>query len=118
MANFGKFANLSLSGWKAGTLTQTVSVGQNAHIGLWGAVTMGTIYVIGAGGESMKAAGGPPVGRPDRGGHTIDPTPAGNYVLGPRIHVVAPSWPTSAIPWGAALRLNAAGEVEYEASPG
>jgi hypothetical protein len=85
---------------------------------LEGAVTVGTIYVIGAGGESMKAAGGPPVGRPDRGGHTIDPTPAGNYVLGPRIHVVAPSWPTSAIPWGAALRLNAANEVEFENPPG
>jgi hypothetical protein len=85
---------------------------------LEGSITVGTIYVIGAGGESMKAAGGPPTGRPDRGGHTIDPTPAGSYVLGPRIRVVAPSWPTSAIAWGSALRLNAKGEVEFESAPG
>jgi hypothetical protein len=85
---------------------------------LEGATTVGTIYVIGAAGESMKAAGGPPAGRPDRGGHTIDPTPAGNYVLGSRIRVVAPSWPTSVIQWGASLRLNADGEVEYENSSG
>jgi lipoprotein-anchoring transpeptidase ErfK/SrfK len=32
--------------------------------------------------------------------------------------VVAPSWPNSVIPWGAALRINAAGEVEFENSPG
>ena len=79
---------------------------------------MPAIYVIGAGGESMSAAGGPPVGRPDRGGHTVDPTPPGDYILGPRIHVVAPSWPTSVIPWGAALRFNAANEVEYKKSAG
>ena len=83
-----------------------------------GTTTAGTIYVIGGHGENIKAAGGPPVGRPDRGGHTIDPTPPGNYVLGPRIHVVAPSWPKSAIPWGATLRLNAAKEAEYESPPG
>jgi hypothetical protein len=200
MANFGKFGNLSLTGWTGTTSTQVLSVGQNAHIGLWGggpagedlivkaenatvcvtheeprpkgadhwrhflltalkdgetkinatlgsggvwasmtvkvtghsgvrlvffpgermdgSTTEGTIYVIGGAGESMVAAGGPPTGRNDRGGHTVEPTPAGNYVLGPRIHVVAPSWPMSAIPWGAALRINSAGEVEFEASPG
>ncbi len=85
---------------------------------LEGSTTVGTIYVIGAGGEAITAAGGPPVGRPDRGGHTVDPTPPGEYILGPRIRVVAPSWPTSVIPWGAALRFNAANEVEYESSPG
>lgn len=85
---------------------------------LAGSATVGTIYVIGGHGESITAAGGPPVGRYDRGGHTIEPTPAGNYVLGPRIHVVAPSWPFSTIPWGAALRINASSEVEFEAAPG
>jgi hypothetical protein len=83
-----------------------------------GAATVGTIYVIGGQGESTPAAGGFPVRNYDKGGHTITPTPAGNYVLGPRIHVVAPSWPMSVIPWGAALRINGAGEAEYEASPG
>ncbi len=83
-----------------------------------GSTTLGTIYVIGGHGENIKAAGGPPAGRYDRGGHTIEPTPAGSYVLGPRIHVVAPSWPFSTIPWGAQLRINASGEVDFEASPG
>jgi hypothetical protein len=78
----------------------------------------GTIYVIGGKGESMLAAGGPAVGRRDRGGHTIEPTPAGAYVLGPRIHVVTPSWPKSIVPWGAALRVNSGGEVEFEAPAG
>jgi hypothetical protein len=200
MAHFDKFANLSHQGWSRDLATQTMGVGRNAHIGLWGGgpagedllvkaddptvcvvheeplpakwphwrhflltalqpgttsvnavlpatsavwatmtvkvtghsgvrlvffpgertegyTTVGTIYVIGAHGESTKAAGGPPVGADDRGGHTIEPTPAGDYVLGPRIHVVAPSWPTSVIPWGAALRVTAAGEVEYQLGP-
>jgi hypothetical protein len=38
-------------------------------------------------------------------------------VLGPKQHVVAPSWPMSVIPWGAALRIHK-GEVEFEAAPG
>jgi hypothetical protein len=200
MANFGKYANLSKSGWDEKTATQTIHIGDNAHVGLWGggpakealiveaddpaicvaheepankaypdwrhflitalqdgktritattnagavyasmfvevtgttgvrliffpgermqgSTTVGTIYVIGGKGESMIAAGGPPLGRNDRGGHTIEPTPAGNYVLGPRIHVVAPSWPSSTIPWGAALRLNAAGDAEFESPKG
>lgn len=200
MAKFGKYANLSKHGWTEKSATQVVSIGQNAHIGLWGGgpagedlivkatdpsicvtheeppnkayahwrhflitalrdgrttitATMpsgavqasmtvevkgktgvrlvffpgermkgstieGTIYVIGSHGENIKASGGPPVGRKDKGGHTFAPTPAGNYVLGPRIHVVAPSWPFSTIPWGAALRINASNEVEFEASPG
>src|SRR5215471_6789876 len=78
---------------------------------LEGSATVGTIYVIGAHGESIRAAGGPPAGRRDHGGHTFEPTPAGNYILGPRIHVVAPSWPMSVIPWGAALRINGDGEA-------
>lgn len=205
MAHFGKYANLSRQGWTESTRTQVITVGQNAHVGLWGGgpsgedltidvddesicvvheepfnpayrhwrhflitalrkgqttisaevssggvwstvtvhvvghsgvrlvffpgertvvhsngeiVTQGTIYVIGGGGEKMIAAGGEPAPRDDRGGHTVEPTPPGHYVLGPRIHVVTPSWPMSAIPWGAALRINADDEVEYEAAPG
>lgn len=203
MANFDKFANLSPHGWNRSSATQTIVVGQNAHIGLWGggpggvdltvesadsticvaheetrpthwphwrhflltalrdgetkinaflpgtknswasmtvkvgghvdvrlvffpgersehSETVGTIYVIGAGGESMKAAGGPPTGFtiPNQGGHTVEPTPPGSYVLGPRIHVTTPGWPMSVIPWGATLRVNSAGEVDYEKSPG
>jgi len=83
-----------------------------------GRMTVGTIYVIGGSGESMRAAGGPPTGYNDRGGHTAEPTPPGNYTLGPRIHVVAPSWPMSSIPWGASLRINPSGEAEYEVSTG
>jgi hypothetical protein len=203
---FGKYANLSTHGWTESTSTQTVSIGQSAHIGVFGtpegadlrikvadpticvvheepfnkvyaqwrhflitglqdgqttltpiadgtgsssfgppmtvkvvghsavrlvffpgervvgsgknAATVGAIYVIGGHGESMPAAGGEPVARGDRGGHTVEPTPAGQYVLGPRAHVVTQSWPKSVIPWGAALRLNAHDEVEFEASPG
>ena len=196
MPTFGKYANLSQSGWTNGTATQLIKIGQNAHVGLsdgaglivksndssicivheepfnkaysqWrhflitalqdgettitaaeasGAVkttmtakvtghtgvkliffpgeqldraqTVGTIYVIGGHGENMRAAGGPPVGYKDKGGHTAEPTPPGNYVLGPRIHVVAPSWTNSSIAWGSALRINAGGEVEFESSPG
>jgi hypothetical protein len=36
MANFGKFGNLSRNGWNESTQTQTITVGQSAHIGLWG----------------------------------------------------------------------------------
>ncbi|WP_216844705.1 L,D-transpeptidase family protein [Rhodanobacter sp. L36] len=36
MANFGKFANLSPNGWDAATFTQTIGLGKEAHIGLWG----------------------------------------------------------------------------------
>lgn len=200
MAHFGKYANLSRHGWTESTRTQVLSVGENAHVGLWGggfsgedlAVTVddpticivheeaanpayphwrhflitalrkgestikaavatggvwstvtvkvvgqasvrlvffpgentvgttieGTIYVIGGKGESMKAAGGPPVGYADHGGHTAEPTPPGHYVLGPRVHVTTSSWPNSAIPWGAALRKNSDDEVEFEAAPG
>jgi hypothetical protein len=84
-----------------------------------GATTVGAIYVVGGKGESIKAAGGPPTGYKDpmQGGHTAEPTPPGNYVLGPRIHVTTAGWPFSVIPWGAGLRLNAAGEVEYEKLP-
>ncbi|HXP88613.1 MAG TPA: hypothetical protein VN841_28035 [Bryobacteraceae bacterium] len=199
---FGKYANLSTHGWTEKTATQVIAVGQNAHIGVWGApegadvrlkpadpsicvaheepfnkhyaqwhhflitalrdgettltaiatttgsnivdgtLTVkvvgrtgvklvffpgermagtqihGTIYVIGGHGENIRAAGGPPRNAPGDGGHTFEPTPAGNYVLGPRVHVTTSSWPSSVIPWGAALKINGDGEVEFEASPG
>jgi hypothetical protein len=83
-----------------------------------GGTTVGTIYVVGGHGESYPAAGGLEIGKPDKGGHTADPTPAGLYTLGPKHHVVTASWPKSVIPWGASLRLNKDGEVEFEASKG
>jgi hypothetical protein len=81
---------------------------------------MGTIYVIGGNGESIRAAGGPRVGykNPADGGHTAEPTPAGHYTLGPRKHVVTSSWWPSSIPFGATLRLNAKGDVEYQDDEG
>lgn len=83
---------------------------------------VGTIYVIGRDGSSIQAAGGPPGappgGLPAEGGHTAESTPPGDYVLGPRIHVTTTSWPMSVIPWGAALRINAGGEVEYQSTSG
>lgn len=206
MAHFDKFANLSHHGWNKGTLTQTIKVGENAHIGLWGggpggealevvsgddgicvpheepkprqpaykdwrhflltglkpgtvnikaylpgtsieyaqaikivvtgtsriklvyfpgerdvgSTVLGTIYVIGGKGEAIPAAGGPRVGytNPADGGHTAEPTPAGHYTLGPRKHVVTSSWWNSSIPWGAKLRLNARGDVEYQDDEG
>jgi hypothetical protein len=206
MAHFDKFANLSILGWDKPTLTQTIKVGANAHIGLWGggpagealevfgdddricvtheepkprqpayqdwrhflltglkpgtinvkaflpgtsieyakaikvvvtgsskiklvyfpgerddgSTVIGTIYVIGGKGEAIRAAGGPRVGykNPADGGHTAEPTPAGHYTLGPRKHVVTSGWWQSSIPWGAKLRLNAKGDVEFQDDEG
>jgi hypothetical protein len=205
MANFDKFANLSHQGWNKGTLTQTIKVGESAHIGLWGGgpagealdvfggddgicvpheeprprqpaykdwrhflltglkagtinvkaflpgtsieyatmkvvvtgssriklvffpgerdvggAVMGMIYVIGGKGEAIRAAGGPRVGYKDpaQAGHTAEPTPAGQYTLGPRKHVVTSGWVKSSIPWGATLRLNARGDVEFQDDEG
>jgi hypothetical protein len=206
VAHFDKFANLSLHGWTKATLTQTIKVGESAHIGLFGgapsgedldvfgsndgicvtheerrpiqpayknwrhflltglkpgtvevsaflpgtstpfaapikvvvtggskiklvyfpgerdegAVVLGAIYVIGGKGESIRAAGGPRVGykNPADGGHTAEPTPAGHYTLGPRKHVVTPGWWRSSIPYGATLRLNAKGDIEYQDDEG
>jgi|GEM_PF-2809167 len=84
-------------------------------------VTIGTIYAIGAAGQSMSAAAGPPgmpVGGklvPGQAGHTRESTPAGQYILGPQEHVTTRSWPGSVVPWSAPLRINSAGEVEFQA---
>jgi hypothetical protein len=52
------------------------------------------------------------------GAHRAEPTPAGHYTLGRRQHVVTPTWWLSAIPWGATLRLDGKGEVEYQDDSG
>jgi hypothetical protein len=85
-----------------------------------GTIVMGTIYVIGGKGEAIRAAGGPRVGykNPADGGHTATPTPAGHYTLGKRRHVVTSSWWHSSIPFGAKLRRNAKGDVEYQDDEG
>ena len=83
-------------------------------------VTVGTIYMIGAAGQTMKAAAGPPGmpagGKPveGQGGHTMESTPAGRYILGPQEHVTTRNWTHSVVPWGAPLRINSAGEVEFQ----
>jgi hypothetical protein len=81
---------------------------------------LGTIYVVGGDGDAIPAAGGN-LGHgkyPNDGGHSYGPTPAGHYTLGPKRHVVTPTWTKSAIPWGATLRLNMHGEVEYRDDSG
>jgi len=85
-----------------------------------GSTVLGAIYVIGGNGESIRAAGGPRVGykNPADGGHTAEPTPAGHYTLGPRKHVVTSGWWRSSIPFGAKLRLNAKGDVEFQDDEG
>lgn len=83
-----------------------------------GSTVMGTIYVIGGGGEHFSAAGGLPFFKKDRGGHTAEPTPAGHYTVGQKRHVTTTSWVASVVPWGAALRLTKDHEVEFKALDG
>ncbi|WP_254509591.1 L,D-transpeptidase family protein [Anatilimnocola floriformis] len=79
-----------------------------------GECTMGTIFVVGGNGEHYDAAGGAPAAYKGEGGHTSDPTPPGVYVLGPQHKATTGTWPNSAIPWGAQLRLGKEpGRVEY-----
>lgn len=73
---------------------------------------VGTIYVVGGNGERFAGAGGPERRARD-GNHHVTPTPAGVYTLGPQIHHTTKGWPMSVIPYGASLRLDASGEVEY-----
>ncbi len=76
---------------------------------------MGTIFVVGGNGEHYDAAGGSPAAYKDNGGHTSDPTPPRTYVLGAQHHATTGTWPNSAIPFGAALRLGTEpGRVEYQ----
>jgi hypothetical protein len=74
--------------------------------------TVGTIYVVGGNGERFAGAGGPERRARD-GNHYVTPTPAGIYTLGPKVHHTTKGWPMSVIPFGANLRINPAGEVEY-----
>jgi hypothetical protein len=76
-------------------------------------VTVGSIYVIGGNGERFKAAGGTPKGYKDEGGHTAEPTPAGRYILGSQQHVTTGTWPRSAVPYGARIRMTD-GRIEFE----
>jgi hypothetical protein len=80
---------------------------------------LGTIYVVVAGQTvaHLVACGGPKEGGDDRG-HSAGPTPAGQYVLGSKHHHVTPNWPSSCIPWGAAIRRAANGEVQFNDGSG
>lgn len=80
---------------------------------------LGTIYVVVAGQTvaHFVACGGPKKGDDDRG-HSAGPTPAGQYVLGSKHHHVTPNWPNSCIPWGAAIRRAANGEVQFNDGSG
>jgi hypothetical protein len=82
-----------------------------------GGITLGSIYVVGGNGERFQAAGGAVTGYKDRGGHTSEPTPPGRYLLGSQQHVTTGTWPRSAIPYGARLRILLDGRIEFE-SPG
>jgi hypothetical protein len=82
----------------------------------------GSIYVIGGKGERYEAVGGVKSNLGATGGHTSNITPKGLYTLGPREHVVAPSWYNSIIPWGTKLWINIdlqthKEECVYEAKP-
>lgn len=76
---------------------------------------LGHIYIVGGGGEVYEMQGGPAPGddRRDRGGHTAEATPAGQYILDHAEHHTSPNWPMSVIPWGAKLR-EYNGEVQYQ----
>jgi hypothetical protein len=78
-------------------------------------VTMGTVYVLQGRHvvDQYQVAGGPKKRSQDRG-HWAVPTTAGDYVLGPRERHTTSGWHLSAIPWGAALRENSKGDVEYQ----
>jgi len=80
--------------------------------------TYGRLYVLENGKlkKSYEVCAGPPPnkGYADRGGHTAGVTPAGIYTLAAPEHHVTPNWPMSSIPWGAAIRKGADGEVEYK----
>jgi hypothetical protein len=74
----------------------------------------GRLYIVGGKGESYEAVGGPP-GKPQKGGggHTAGQTPSGLFTLGPKLHHTTLGWPLSTIPYGAPLRFDSHGFVEY-----
>ena len=87
--------------------SHTTEVGAPKHY-----VVMGHIYV---GGDSYEIAAGPPPHHEKNGdgGHTAAPTPAGTYRLGPRTHHTTRNWPASVVPWGASLRADKNGDIEF-----
>jgi hypothetical protein len=76
-------------------------------------VVLGHIYV---GHDAYEIAAGPPPGHESKGegGHSAGPTPAGNYWLGPRRHHTTMNWPASVVPWGAQLRFDSKGDIEFQ----
>jgi hypothetical protein len=64
------------------------------------------------------AGPGPGHGRADRGGHTAEKTPAGDYRLARGEHHTTQNWPLSAIPWGARLRPGQGGAIDYSPDDG
>jgi hypothetical protein len=67
-------------------------------------VTVGHIYVK-PGNDVFEVAGGPVGGgASEMGGHTVDATPTGTYVLDHAEHHVTSNWPSSVVPWGAPIR--------------
>jgi hypothetical protein len=75
----------------------------------------GRIYVKHKGNivAKMDARGGPPFSIKD-GTHSADPSRAGSYLLGAGAPHRTDAWMMSQIRWGAALRENADGEVEFQ----
>jgi lipoprotein-anchoring transpeptidase ErfK/SrfK len=75
----------------------------------------GTIYVVVAGQVVKRylARGGPKVAYKD-GKHWARPTPAGTYTLGQRHHHVTNRWYLSTIAWGAEIRKDKSGIVQYK----
>jgi hypothetical protein len=78
------------------------------------------VYVDGKLKASYEVAGGQPPGHGFRedDGHTADATPDNKYTLGPAEHHTTPNWTMSAIPWGAPIRKDAAGFVEFSPDGG
>lgn len=78
-------------------------------------VTAGTLYVRNGKGERYEVGAGPPPGqgRKDGGGHTASFTPPGRYTLDRMEHHTTSNWPSSVVPWGAAIREKE-GIIEYQ----
>lgn len=87
-----------------------------------GTVARGRFYVYVRGQQvaSFDACGGPPLGQQhaDRGGHFAESTTEGSYVLADKEHYVTSSWPTSTVPWGAAVRVRPDQEIEFSSDGG
>ena len=78
-------------------------------------ITVGTLQILNGQGETYEVAAGPPPGKSQNGegGHTAAFTPPGEYVLGSPEHHITANWPSSVVPWGAAIR-ESNGVIEYQ----